>query len=40
MKVKGESLDAQIEPNNPIDKYAVFIQKSEKVETFKERSNW
>ena len=27
----GESLDAQIEPNNPVDKYVVFIQKVGKV---------
>ena len=27
----GESLDAQIEPNNPVDKYAACIQKSRKV---------
>ena len=27
----GESLDAQIEPNNPADKYAVCIRKSGKV---------
>ena len=27
----GESLDAQIEPNNPVDKYVVCIQKFGKV---------
>ena len=27
----GESLDAEIEPNNPVDKYAVCIRKSGKV---------
>ena len=27
----GERLDTQIEPNNPADKYAVWIRKSGKV---------
>ena len=27
----GESLDAQIEPNKPVGKYAVCIQQPEKV---------
>ena len=27
----GENLDAQIEPNNPVEKYAVYIRKSGKV---------
>ena len=27
----GESLDAQIEPNSPVDKYAMCIRKSGKV---------
>ena len=31
LKLIGESLDAQIEPNNPVDKYSVCIRKSGKV---------
>ena len=27
----GESLNAQIEPNNPVDKFAIFLRKSVKV---------
>ena len=27
----GESLDAQVEPNSPVDKYAMCIRKSGKV---------
>ena len=37
----GENLDAQTEPNNPVDKYAACIRKSgEVVGHLKKRANW